>query len=107
MNFFSTNDRAKRASFRESVIKSLPDDGGLYFPEVIPSLDLNFLKSLSNKSLPEIACHVLSLFSEADIPFEKLQSIVQDTFIFDIPLVRVEENSYCLELFHGPTMNVS
>ena len=104
MNFFSTNDRANRVSFRESVIKSLPDDGGLYFPEVIPSLDLNFLKSLSNKSLPEIACHVLSLFSEADIPFEKLQSIVQDTFIFDIPLIRVEENSYCLELFHGPTM---
>ncbi|MDE0471020.1 MAG: threonine synthase [Ekhidna sp.] len=104
MNFFSTNDSANRSSFRKSVIESLPDDGGLYFPEIIPSLDLNFLRSLTNKSLHEIAYHVLSLFSEADIPLEKLQSIVQDTFIFDIPLVRVEENIYCLELFHGPTM---
>ncbi|MBC6401213.1 MAG: threonine synthase [Ekhidna sp.] len=104
MNFFSTNDRANKTSFRESVIKSLPADNGLYFPEVIPSLDLKFLESLHNRSLPEIAYHVLSLFSEPDIPSEKLQAIIEDTFIFDIPLVRVEENIYCLELFHGPTM---
>jgi len=104
MNFFSTNDRANKTSFRESVIKSLPGDSGLYFPEVIPPLDLKFLESLNNKSLLEIAYHVLSLFTEADIPSGRLQSIVEDTFIFDIPLIEVEENIHCLELFHGPTM---
>lgn len=104
MNFYSTKDTSNKASFREAVIQSLPSDNGLYFPERIPELAEGFVASLANKSLPEIAFDVLKPFCEEDVPDSKLQSIVEDTFIFDIPVKGVSKAIACLELFHGPTM---
>ena len=37
-------------------------------------------------------------------PADTLKQIVYDTLSFDVPLVRVTENIYSLELFHGPTL---
>lgn len=85
-------------------MQSLPSDNGLYFPEEIPALPSGFLASLSEKSLAEVAFEVLRPFSLEDVPEAKLQSIVEDTFVFDIPLQNVETGINCLELFHGPTM---
>ena len=39
-----------------------------------------------------------------DVPAETLKQIVYDTLSFDVPLVKVSENIYSLELFHGPTL---
>ena len=39
MRFYSTNKTSPSVSFREAVIKSLPEDKGLYFPEEVPELD--------------------------------------------------------------------
>jgi threonine synthase len=43
------------------------------------------------------------LFGE-DVHANMLKMIVHDTLNFDVPLVKVEENIYSLELFHGPTL---
>lgn len=43
-------------------------------------------------------------FFGEDIPADKLKQIVYDTMSFDIPLVKVSDNIYSLELFHGPTL---
>jgi len=104
MIFYSTYDKNNRASFRDAVIKSLPSDNGLYFPVDVPQLQKGFLNSLTEKGIAEIAFEVLLPFCSDDIPEAKLQSIVADTFIFDIPLKKIEHNIQCLELFHGPTM---
>ena len=34
----------------------------------------------------------------------ELERIVSETINFDFPLVKVEENIFSLELFHGPTL---
>lgn len=103
MKFFSTNRKSEIVSFREAVIKSLPDDNGLYFPESVPELDYLFLSTLSHYSLPEIGHEVLRHFTNEDIPDEKLVEIITDAYGFDIPLVEVSKNIHALELFHGPT----
>lgn len=101
MKFFSTNHKAPTVSFKEGVIKSLPEDNGLYFPEQIP--DLSAFHQSEDRTLQDIAYQTLAPFAIPDIPATELKKIVEETFSFEIPVVQVEENIYSLELFHGPT----
>jgi threonine synthase len=103
MQFYSTKGKNQLVSFREAVIKSLPEDNGLYFPEQIPALSTDFFKNLKSLSMPEIGEHVMSPFCSADIPRQNLAEIMQDVLNFPTPLQKVEDNIYSLELFHGPT----
>ncbi len=103
MKFFSTNRQVEPVSFKEAVIKSLPKDRGLYFPEEIPSLSPLFFEELNSYSLSEIGYHILSPFTCKSIPDSKLQEITNNAFDFKIPLKRIEDSIYSLELFHGPT----
>lgn len=103
MQFYSTNGKSSPVSFREAVIKSLPSDRGLYFPEEVPELDFLFLETMGHYSLDEIAFEVLRQYTKEDIPEEKLREILKDALDFPIPLVEVEQDIQCLELFHGPT----
>ena len=102
MEFFSTNRKAPKAGFKEAVIRSLPADNGLYFPEAIPQLDEQVLKNFRSMSLPELGYEMMKPYA-TDIPADALREIMNEVLSFDIPLVQVEENIYSLELYHGPT----
>ncbi|WP_162055861.1 threonine synthase [Pontibacter pamirensis] len=103
MKFYSTNRSSPSMSFKEAVIKGLPQDKGLFFPEQVPVLPLSFFEALPNMALPEIAYEVLKDFTAPDIKPEDLRAICEEVFTFPIPLVQVENGIYALELFHGPT----
>jgi threonine synthase len=55
-------------------------------------------------TLPEMAYEVASAFFGEDVEPATLKQIVSDTLSFDIPLVKVTDSIYSLELFHGPTL---
>jgi len=101
MKFYSTNRKSDAVGFRNGVVKSLPSDNGLYFPEVIP--DINSVYQASNLDLHSLGYEILKPFSEGDISNSKLAEIVEETLSFDIPLVGVSGGISALELFHGPT----
>ena len=103
MKYYSTNHKAPEATLREAVVKGLAPDKGLYMPEKINRLSKDFFDHIVEKSLTEIAQTVAQAFFGEDIPKEKLDAIVADTLNFEIPLRKVEEDVYVLELFHGPT----
>ena len=103
MKYYSTNNRNLLAGFREAVIDGLPKDNGLYFPEHIPTLPPSFFNRIGELSLPEIALEVLAPFTSPDIDRADLSEILTDTLDFDIPLVKIRENTWSLELYHGPT----
>ncbi|MFY0601240.1 MAG: threonine synthase [Cyclobacteriaceae bacterium] len=103
MKFYSTKGKNKLVPFREAVIKSLPEDNGLYFPERIPSLEGSFFDALKTYSLPEIGFEVMKNFCAEDIPEAKLSEIMQDVLSFETPIKKIKNNIYSLELFHGPT----
>lgn len=92
------------ASLQEAVVKGLASDKGLYMPEVIKPLPQEFFDTIDTLSFQEIAYRVADAFFGEDIPAETLKKIVYDTLSFDTPLVRVTDNIYSLELFHGPTL---
>lgn len=104
MNYYSTNGKAPMASLHKAVVKGLAEDRGLYMPERLNSLPKEFFDNIENKSFTEIAYNVANAFFGEDIKADELQKIVADTLSFDCPVVKVTDNIYSLELFHGPTL---
>jgi len=104
MNYYSANKKSPLASLQEAVTKGLAPDKGLYMPERIEKFPGAFFKEIKDRSFQEIACLVAQSFFGEDIEAETLQSIVYDTLNFDTPVVKVKDNIYSLELFHGPTL---
>ena len=104
MNYYSTNNQVKGVSLKDAVVKGLADDKGLFMPDVIKQLPASFFENIENLSFQEIAYTVADAFFGEDVEADALKKIVYDTLSFDAPLVKVTENIYSLELFHGPTL---
>ena len=104
MKYYSLNHNAPKVSFTEAVILGLAPDKGLYFPESITPISAEFIENIENYSNEEIAFQVIQQFVGEEIPESNLKQIITETLCFDFPTVKVEENIYALELYHGPTM---
>jgi threonine synthase len=104
MLYYSTNKQSPKVSFKEATIKGQAPDKGLYFPERIPDLPKNFIKNIDLYSREEIAFRAIQPFVGDTIPTDVLQNIVAETISFDFPLIKITDNIFSLELFHGPTL---
>ncbi len=104
MKYYSTNKSAPIADLQEAVVKGLASDKGLFMPEKIKALPQSFFDNIENMSFQEIAYVVADAFFGEDVEADTLKQIVYDTLSFDTPAVKVKENIYSLELFHGPTL---
>jgi threonine synthase len=104
MKYFSTNKQSPVADFKEATIRGQAPDKGLYFPETIPALPESLLKDLKKLSKEEIAYQVIAPYVGGSIPENDLRRIVAETVNFDFPVVRITDDIYTLELFHGPTL---
>ena len=104
MQYYSTNGKAPLADLNKAVVKGLAEDRGLYMPEVIHKLPKAFLDDMPKMRFQDIAFNVASAFFGDDVDLDALQDLVYDTLQFDCPVVKVKDNIYSLELFHGPTL---
>ena len=104
MFYYSTNHTSKKVNFKEATIRGQAPDKGLYFPENIPTLQKDFIKNINDYSKEEIALTVIQPYISNEIPKNELKRIVCETINFDFPLIKIKENIFSLELFHGPTL---
>ena len=104
MKYYSTNGKAPIADLNKAVVKGLAEDRGLYMPEEIKILPKVFFDNIHEMTFQQIAYNVASAFFGEDVDQDALQDIVYDTLSFDCPVVKVKDNIYALELFHGPTL---
>ncbi|MGN0214433.1 MAG: threonine synthase [Muribaculaceae bacterium] len=104
MKYYSTNGKTPKVSLSEAVVKGLAADRGLFMPEQIGRMPKAFFNNISSMSLQEMSFAVAYMLFGDDIDSDDLKRIVNDTLSFDIPLVKVDEHRYSLELFHGPTL---
>lgn len=104
MRYYSTNRQSSSVSLHEAVVRGLASDRGLFMPERIKTLPEEFFDNIGKMSFQEIAYTVADAFFGEDVEKEALKSIVYDTLSFDCPVVKVTDNIYSLELFHGPTL---
>lgn len=104
MKYYSLNNPALEATFKEAVKMGLAPDKGLYFPKEIPALANDFLERLPNLSKEAIALEVIEPYIGNEIPKAVLKEIVEETLCFDFPIIPVTDTIGSLELFHGPTL---
>lgn len=104
MKYYSTNKKVNGVSLDEAVIKGLAEDKGLFMPDHIIEIPAMFYGNIDKLKLEDMAYTAAYMMFGEDVHANMLKMIVHDTLNFDIPLVRVEENIYSLELFHGPTL---
>ena len=111
MGFIETrgNDgkRAKEVSFSEAILNPSSSFGGLYVPKNLPNLGHSFIENHINKSYKELAFDILKAF-EIDIDDSEIQKALDLYDNFDNPLnpspvVKVKDDLYVNEQYHGPT----
>ncbi len=109
MNFISTRDKNSTKYTASQVIKQgLANDGGLFVPTEIPQLTKEEILSFTSLSYPELAATILSKFL-TDYSYDELLEDCKDAYSQisfpdgACPLKKINENTYSLELWHGPT----
>jgi threonine synthase len=104
MKLYSTNNKDLRVSFQEAVFNSMPQDKGLYMPVEIPKLDQEFIDTIEQYTLPEIAYKIASTLLRDEIPPADLKALIDDAINFEAPIIKLNEEIFVLELFHGPSL---
>jgi threonine synthase len=104
MKYYSLNKNSQVVDFKEATIRGLAPDKGLYFPESLPHIDKDFFSQITDIADEEIAFKVIQPYVGDVIPEDELRRIVSETINFEIPLKKINETIFSLELFHGPTL---
>lgn len=109
MRYVSTRGQAPARDFAGVLLAGLAEDGGLFVPEIWPSLSPADLRAMRGLPYPEIAARVMHLFVGESIGFETLRGICRAAYAgfgspAVAPLVQLETGLWSLELFHGPTL---
>ncbi|WP_445428623.1 threonine synthase [Alishewanella sp. HL-SH05] len=92
---------AEQVSFLQAVRQGLGQQQGLFFPSSWPKLDIEHLLSLP---LVQRSAEILSTLIGDELSPQQVHQMVAQAFTFPAPLVAVNEQVHCLELFHGPTL---
>ena len=109
MYYVSTRDKSLRCTASEAIQQGLAADGGLMTPEVLPKLSHNALDTMREMSYQQRAVYVMGSFLE-EFTASELSSFASKAYgggKFDArevaPVRQVDGETYCLELWHGPT----
>ena len=108
MKYCSTRNSKLNKTFDEIIIEGLAPDCGLYMPKSWPKININEITSDKNISYNELVTIILNQFVGDTIKNTELQQIAKKTYREFThnkiaPLVKLKDNKYILELFHGPT----
>lgn len=102
MQLFNLKHPDEQVSFSQAVKLGLGKDRGLFFPTQIPQIeDINTFLA---EPFVVRSQQIMRLWLADEISSEVTDKFVSEAFNFTLPLVKVDQRSYCLELFHGPTL---
>lgn len=105
MRLTSTRDPRNTASFLEAVVRNTPGDGGLFMPAHFEPLLAGEIAELLALPWPARARALLAHLLGDELELGEIARLADAAFDFPVPLVRVEEDLYALELFHGPSLS--
>ncbi len=111
MNFIETRgndgEHPLQVTFSQAILAPIASFGGIYVPEQLPDLGDEFLQQHISSSYQTLAKAVLDAF-EIDIESQVIDEALALYDKFDdpqkpVPLVKVKDDLYVSELYHGPT----
>ncbi len=93
----------------EAIVQGLSTDGGLLTPEVLPKLPSNALRSMTDMTYQQRAVFLmkpfLDEFTSRELSEFAMRAYGPDKFDTKevAPVRTLDDNTHCLELWHGPT----
>lgn len=108
MSFISTRVNADNTiEFSKAILNPSAPKGGLYVPKDLPQLDCDFFANNINTPYKDLAKKIVQMF-DVDIDDAILQEAVDLYDNFDdkntpVPVVKIKEDLFVNELYHGPT----
>jgi threonine synthase len=96
-------------SFDEVLLAGLAEDGGLYVPASLPTLDGNVLRAHAGLPYAALAAQIIRLFTGPVFAEDELRRLAERAYgsfrhAAVAPLVQLDQRLWLLELFHGPTL---
>lgn len=108
IKYSSTRGGDDSLSYEEVLLAGLARDGGLFMPEKWPSFSHGDLKNMKKLSYSKLATKILKPFIQPFLDEDGISNICESTYATFgkevAPLKELKENTYILELFHGPTL---
>lgn len=109
MMYVSTRGTAPKLTFEEAMMTGLARDGGLYLPEIIPTLSHDQIAAMAGRSYEEIAFTAMRPFIGDTFSDDEFRGLIKTAYsgfnhAARAPLKQLDSNHFLLELFHGPTL---
>ena len=107
MKFISTR-RGEKVTGAQAIVKGLADNGGLFVPETFPKVTAEEMAQMAEMSYAERAAFILGKYLGDELGQDFLLETCEEAYAkFEgsdpVPLVKIDDGFYVLELFHGPT----
>ena len=107
MLLLSTRNAANVIDPLSAVLKGIAEDGGLFVPSAFPVFTWDQIRAMQKMRYDEIAANILGMYF--DLGENKLKKMMHDAYAsFDceevVPIRKIGDREYVLELFHGPTI---
>lgn len=109
MQYQSTRNKNIFVSSAEAIKKGLSEEGGLFVPERIPMVTKDEIEALAEKSYRERAYFILSKYL-TDFTEDELKNCINSAYTKEkfgtdtiAPVYKLNNSTYFLELWHGPT----
>ncbi len=109
MRYHSTRGEAPALGFDDVLLTGLAPDGGLYLPDRWPALDRDTLAGFAGRPYAEVAAEVMRPFMAGSAASAEIDRLCRQAYgrfarAGTCPLVQIDEATWLLELFHGPTL---
>lgn len=109
MDYLSTRDKTLRLTAAQAIKMGLSRDGGLFTPAQLPAVGALEVETLCAMDYQGRAAYIMGMFLP-EFTSEELETYARRAYgpdKFDCPaaapLRRVDADTWCLELWHGPT----
>ncbi|MGI6677764.1 MAG: threonine synthase [Dehalobacterium sp.] len=107
--YISSRGNFRPVTASEAICLGMAPGGGLFVPEKVPNLDEKSIYEMAGQSYREIAQKILELYLD-DFTTEEIKEIVDQSYNQDnfdhpdiAPVAKLDEQTFILELWHGPT----
>lgn len=109
MKYQSTRDSEISLNSKETIIKGISNDGGLFVPKKLEKLSFNNLNELKDKTYKDLAKTIFKLyltdFSEDELNKSIDNAYSKNNFESDdiVKINKLNNEEFVLELYHGKT----
>ncbi|PPI87949.1 threonine synthase [Candidatus Pantoea edessiphila] len=104
MKLYNIKDRNEQVNFIQATKQGLGSKQGLFFPVDLPEFNSDKINNILKMNFIDRSYEILSAYIGNEIPVNTLTNCIKNAFSFPVSIKYIDNNIYCMELFHGPTL---